>query len=229
VIGARLLHFHKRRNVGGHRCGRKGAAVWNAKTGARLHTLPHGGPVNWIAYHPKGDRLITAAEDGTVRLRDADRADALLSVTVPERTPAARMWFPPDGSRVNLVGGGKALGVAVPQFEVPADLTGPLVRLLTGRRIDETDGIEFVDQFTFRTDPAIYRRAFLGGGVSPTTRALSRRARLCPTAGSRRDRRPLRPPQTDFISPLSRIADNTVTPRSAELSARSAEQGRGRS
>lgn len=98
---------------------------------------------------------------GMVRLWDADRADALLTVTVPERTAASRMWFSPDGTRVNLVVGGKALGVEVPRFDVPAELTGPLVRLLTGQRIDETDGIEFIDQFAFRTDPDTYRRAFL--------------------------------------------------------------------
>jgi hypothetical protein len=71
------------------------------------------------------------------------------------------MWFSPDGSQINLAVGGKALRVSVSQFEVPADLTGPLVRLLTGQRIDETDGIEFVDQFTFRKDLTVHRRAFL--------------------------------------------------------------------
>ncbi len=34
------------------------------------------------------------------------------------------------------------------------------MRFLTGQQIDATDGIEFVDQFTFKNDPEAYRRAF---------------------------------------------------------------------
>jgi hypothetical protein len=155
--------------------------LWASDNTARVYDSRVGAPVgpamrpaqakaqyvrvnpNECAISDDGRRLaFFESLSGTVRLWDADRADALLSVAVPERTPATRMWFSPDGARVNLVVGGKALGVEVPRFEVPAELTGPLVRLLTGQRIDETDGIEFVDQFTFRSDPATHRRAFLG-------------------------------------------------------------------
>ena len=72
------------------------------------------------------------------------------------------MWFSPDGLRVNLIIGEKPLSIFVPRFDTPAELVGPLIRCLTGRRIDTTDGIEFVDQFEFiRHDPDLHRRAFL--------------------------------------------------------------------
>ena len=34
------------------------------------------------------------------------------------------------------------------------------MRFLTGQQIDDTDGIEFVDQFTFKKNPDHYRDVF---------------------------------------------------------------------
>jgi WD40 repeat protein len=98
---------------------------------------------------------------GTVRLWDAERADSLLAVPLTETGTVSRMWFSPDGARVNLVIGTRAVSILVPTFGTPAERVAPLVRLLTGQRIDATDGIEFVDQFAFISEPDAYRRAFL--------------------------------------------------------------------
>jgi hypothetical protein len=68
---------------------------------------------------------------------------------------------------VNLLIGAKALGIVVPRFDAPAESVGPLVRFLTGRRIDETDGVEFVDQFEFLNNPDLYRRAYLAWKTLP--------------------------------------------------------------
>ena len=48
----------------------------------------------------------------------------------------------------------------LPRFDLPLDDAEPLLQFLTGQQIDETDGIEFVDQFTFKKDPETYRRVF---------------------------------------------------------------------
>ncbi len=56
-------------------------------------------------------------------------------------------------SRVSLIAAGKPFTIVLPRFEVSAEATGPLVRFLTGQRIDATDGLERIDPFTFRNDP----------------------------------------------------------------------------
>jgi len=184
VDSGRMMHHNRRyrgyvQGFGFSADGRR-VLLWASDNTARVYNTESGNAVgpalrpaqtkeqyvrvnpNECAISTDGRRLaFFESLTGTVRMWDADRADSLFAVAIPALTPASRMWFSPNGSRVNLSVGGKALGIVVPQFEVPADLTGPLVRLLTGQRIDETDGIEFVDQFAFRNDLLTYRRAFL--------------------------------------------------------------------
>jgi WD40 repeat protein len=116
----------------------------------------------WLAFFESGL--------GVVRLYDARWADNLLQVPLPAglippsdgtKSRISRLWFSPDGTRVNFTAGGKAYAIVLPRFEVPAEATGPLVRFLTGQRIDVTDGIERIDPATFRADPDTYRGAFL--------------------------------------------------------------------
>src|SRR5262249_150096 len=105
---------------------------------------------------------------GMVRLYDAQWGDNLLQVPLPPhlnpptdgpKSPISRLWFSRDGARVNFAVEGRAFSIAVPRFAVPSEASGPLVRLLTGHRIDATDGIERIDPGTFLADPATYRRA----------------------------------------------------------------------
>jgi len=71
------------------------------------------------------------------------------------------LCFAADDSRFNVISNRKSLTVPIPQFDVPTASVGLLVRFLSGQRIDDTDGIEFVDQTDFCRDPATYLRAFL--------------------------------------------------------------------
>jgi eukaryotic-like serine/threonine-protein kinase len=116
----------------------------------------------WLAFFDSGV--------GVVRLYDARWADNLLHVSIPASlvpasdgtaSPISRLWFSPDGARVNFAAGGNAYTIAVPRFELPAEVTAPLIRFVTGERIDPTDGIERIDPATFRAAPDTYRRAFL--------------------------------------------------------------------
>ena len=85
----------------------------------------------------------------------------MIPATDGTASPISRLWFSPDGARVNFAAAGKAYTIAVPRFEVAAEVTGPLIRFVTGEQIDPTDGIERIDPATFRADPDTYRRAFL--------------------------------------------------------------------
>jgi WD40 repeat protein len=116
----------------------------------------------WLAFFDSGQDVI--------RLYDAQWADKLLQVPVPTglippsdgtKSPISRLWFSLDGAWVNFAVGGKAYSIDIPRFDVPPEATGPLIRLLTGHRIDATDGIERIDPATFRADPDTYRQAFL--------------------------------------------------------------------
>src|SRR5262249_15985863 len=116
----------------------------------------------WLAFFDSGQ--------GAVRLYDAQWADSLFLAPLPAsltpptdgtRSPISRLWFSPDGAAVSFTAGGKAHTILLPRFEVPVEATGPLVRFLTGHRIDPTDGIDRIDPDTFQIDPDTYRRAFL--------------------------------------------------------------------
>jgi hypothetical protein len=159
--------------------------LWASDNRARVYDARTGEPVgpalrpalskdqyvrvnpNECAISPDGRRLVFY-ENGlnTVRLWDADRAEPLLAVPLPGAAKVSRMWFSPDGSRVSLVvertnGTADARSIVAPRFDVPAETTGPLLWLLTGQRIDKTDGIEFIDVNEFRRDPGVYRRAYM--------------------------------------------------------------------
>ncbi len=116
----------------------------------------------WVAFFDSGL--------GAVRLYDARWADNLLRVPIPVGllpatdgtvSPISRLWFSPEGAHLNFAAAGKAFKIAVPRFDVPTEMTGPLIRFITGAQIDQTDGIERIDPATFRADPDTYRRAFL--------------------------------------------------------------------
>ena len=95
----------------------------------------------WLAFFDSGLEV--------VRLYDARWADELLEVPVPAglipatdgtASPISRLWFSPDGARVNFAAAGKAYTIAVPRFEVAADLTGPLIRFVTVRKSTRPTG-----------------------------------------------------------------------------------------
>jgi WD40 repeat protein/serine/threonine protein kinase len=97
-----------------------------------------------------------------VRMWDATGGDLLMSVPTPGITSPSLLWFAADGSRFNVISGQKSLTVTIPRFDSPsAQLVEPLVRLLSGQRLDNTGGVDFVDQEEFRKNPELYRQVFL--------------------------------------------------------------------
>jgi WD40 repeat protein len=163
--------------------------LWASDNNARVYDTRTGAPIGpainpplskdvFVRVHPyesaisADGRWLAFFESGlgAVRLYDARWADSLLRVPLPAellsipkgaKSPITRLWFSPDGSRLNLVAAGKPTTIVLPRFEVPTGMTEPLVRFLTGHHIDANDGIEFIDQLTFREDPDTYRRAVL--------------------------------------------------------------------
>jgi WD40 repeat protein len=99
------------------------AVVWDARTGARRHTLAHGSPVNWVDYRPQGDRLVTAAEDGAVRLWDVATGQ-LLSAQLPPGPVVDQVAFSGDGSR--LLTAGRDDAVRVWEVDPPRLVSPPL-------------------------------------------------------------------------------------------------------
>ncbi len=95
-----------------------------------------------------------------LRVIDVDRGERLLTLPIDKENVPSILWFNDKVSSVNFLSARGAFTVPLPRFELPLDDAEPLLQLLTGQQIDETDGIEFVDQFTFKRDPATYGRVF---------------------------------------------------------------------
>jgi WD40 repeat protein/tRNA A-37 threonylcarbamoyl transferase component Bud32 len=168
--GTKILHWASDNN----------ARVYQTQTGEPIGPAIHTPPSKegFVRIHPNesaisADGRWVAFFDsglGEVRLYDARWADNLLRVPIPVGllpttdgtvSPISRLWFSPDGARLNFTAAGNAYTIRVPRFEVSSEMTAPLIRFVTGSQIDQTDGIERIDPATFRAAPDIYRRAFL--------------------------------------------------------------------
>jgi WD40 repeat protein len=156
------------------------ARVYRAQTGEPIGPAinPPLSKQRYVRVHPNecaisaNGRWLAFFESGrdVVRLYDAQWGDNLLQVPLPAglipatdgtRSPISRLWFAPDGTRVNFAVAGNAYAITIPRFEAPAEASAPLVGFLTGHRIDRTYGIEALDPAAFLAAPATYRRAFL--------------------------------------------------------------------
>ena len=95
----------------------------------------------------RGERLLTIPlGDGNIPLGDWNWPTAL--------------WFDASGGAVNAIINGNTLTFPLPKFDASYGDSASLMRFLTGQQIDDTDGIEFVDQFTFKKNPDHYRDVF---------------------------------------------------------------------
>jgi WD40 repeat protein len=76
--------------------------VWDVETGKRLTRLRHSGAVTIIRFSSEGRRVLTASDDNTVRLWDAENGEPL---TEPLRHGGRirSAEFSPDGQRVLTV------------------------------------------------------------------------------------------------------------------------------
>jgi WD40 repeat protein/serine/threonine protein kinase len=85
----------------GHRvltAGEKTAQLWDAATGRRTATLPHGGRVLFAAFSPDGGTVVTASWDNTARLWDA--ATGRLLFSLHHQDVVVHAAFSPDGRSV---------------------------------------------------------------------------------------------------------------------------------
>ena len=89
----------------------KTARLWDARTGALLHTLSgHTDRMNSAAFSPDGSRVVTASFDNTARLWDA-RTGAALATLSGHRAELFSALFSPDGNRVVTASDDKTAGI----------------------------------------------------------------------------------------------------------------------
>jgi hypothetical protein len=109
-------------------------------------------------------------EGSTARVWDARKGDLLVRLPALPKD-VEPLWFSRDGTRVVLGGHARAFQWQLPGLEMPAGVVPALVRLLTGRDIDDANGITQLDQNTFVNDRAAHRRAWVmwrGGTDDPS-------------------------------------------------------------
>jgi WD40 repeat protein/tetratricopeptide (TPR) repeat protein len=76
--------------------------AWDAFTGVRSDARFGGNVVRQAVFSPRGDRLVTVAEDGTARLWDA--AGTPIGSALPSAGQVSQLTFSPDGRYAVLLG-----------------------------------------------------------------------------------------------------------------------------
>ena len=80
------------------------ARVWDARTGARLWTLPpHGSELYDAAWSPDGLRIVIVSDDGSAKIWDASTGEELVTLQGDRRSPYTRrpgVAWSPDGTRI---------------------------------------------------------------------------------------------------------------------------------
>jgi hypothetical protein len=139
---------------------------------ARMYDADTGIPLGPAVSQPGGQLAVGVSPDGrrvavyddklrVFRMFDVERGERLLTIPYDTRTRPTALWFDAAGRSLNVVVGDDALTFSLPRFDLPLADSKALMRFLTGQQIDDTEGIEFVDQSTFRKDPDRYRDVFL--------------------------------------------------------------------
>ena len=74
------------------------AHVWSVPEGREMLRIVHGVPVSQLSFHPKTEQLVTASDDGHVRVFDVARAVMVADFKSPGK-PASVSWSP-DGNLI---------------------------------------------------------------------------------------------------------------------------------
>jgi WD40 repeat protein/serine/threonine protein kinase len=139
------------------------ARVFDAETGEPAGPLVRAAnSLLWRSdFSLRGHRLAGFdSADKAIRVWDTEHGERLLTLPIGGPSPPSALWFTQDGRSIIVYTPKWAFAVPLPRFDVRFEHADPLIRFLTGQYIDDADGIEFVDQFTFINDPDTYRRAF---------------------------------------------------------------------
>jgi eukaryotic-like serine/threonine-protein kinase len=138
------------------------ARMYDANTGTPLG--PAVSQPGWqlaVGVSPDGRRLAVYDDNVNVfRVFDVERGERLLTIPYGDRQRPTALWFDAAGRSLIAVLGGEALRFSLPRFDVPFAESKALIGFLTGRQIDATEGIEFIDQSTFKKNPNRYRDIF---------------------------------------------------------------------
>jgi WD40 repeat protein len=71
------------------------AHVWSVPGGRELLRIAHGAPVSQVAFQPKANHLVTASDDGHIRIFDVDQPALVADFKCPEKVVSAS--FSPGG------------------------------------------------------------------------------------------------------------------------------------
>jgi WD40 repeat protein/serine/threonine protein kinase len=148
---------------------------------ARMYDADTGIPLGPAASQPSGQLAVGVSPDGRrlavyddhvngFRMLDVERGERLLTIPYGDRTRPTALWFDAAGGSLNAVVGAESLTFSLPRFDLPFADSKALFQFLTGQEIDATEGIEFVDQSTFRKDSDRFRDVFRAWKTLPVNR-----------------------------------------------------------
>jgi WD40 repeat protein len=75
------------------------AIIWDPDTGSALMRLTHGARVNSVAWSPDTTRILTAGEDNTAKVWDAQTGEELAALSTHAHYLGRADWSP-DGTRI---------------------------------------------------------------------------------------------------------------------------------
>jgi WD40 repeat protein len=109
---------------------------------------------------PDGRRVLTSAVNGSgLFIWDQRTGDLLARLAVKSQN--REVWFSADGSTIHYFAGDKIWGLRLPSYDGPPDVVPLPVRLISGRYLDETDGLADLGPDEFINHRLAYRKAWL--------------------------------------------------------------------
>ena len=107
-----------------------------------------------VGVSPDGGKMVMHDQiPHALRVIDVDRGERLLTLPIDKEKVPWILWFNDKVSSVNFLSATGAFTVPLPRFDLPLEDARPLLQLLTGQQIDETDGIEFVGSVHLQEGP----------------------------------------------------------------------------